>query len=84
MPALKKEKGIFSWETVEVEWERTETLVVEYNQSILYEECHIEKLNSLKLFKNKGGLIRNHKRWGEFVHTCIYTLYECMQIKNEI
>jgi hypothetical protein len=26
MPALKKEKGIFIGETVEVEWERTETL----------------------------------------------------------
>jgi hypothetical protein len=25
VPALKKEKGIFSWETMEVEWERTET-----------------------------------------------------------
>jgi hypothetical protein len=35
MHALKKEKGIFSGETVVVEWERTETLVDEYDQSTL-------------------------------------------------
>jgi hypothetical protein len=35
MPALKKEKGIFRGETVEVEWERTETLWGEYDQSNL-------------------------------------------------
>jgi hypothetical protein len=27
MPALKKEKGIFSGETVEVEWERTVNMI---------------------------------------------------------
>jgi hypothetical protein len=35
MPGLKKEKGIFSGETVGVEWERTETMVGEYHQSTL-------------------------------------------------
>jgi hypothetical protein len=32
---IKERKGAFSGETVEVEWERTETLGVEYGQSTL-------------------------------------------------
>jgi hypothetical protein len=34
MPALKKEKEIFSRETVEVKWERTETLGVNMIKAI--------------------------------------------------
>jgi hypothetical protein len=61
MPALKKEKGIFSGERVEVEWERTKTLGGEYDQStfqtcVKIKKCTIEKLNCLNCLKIREGL----------------------------